>query len=187
MAADMTKPEPNRVSILIALAALALEVVHLAIEHLGGGVKSHHLLNRSDLPVFSNWWGLVVLPLLGWVLGMRIRHHAASSGRPGLSVGLWIGLAGSFLYGATLAASFMLGASTISAGLFFGLLALGAALPIYRAECIFGFVVGMTFTFGAVLPCLVAGVLALISFVVRLAFQAAVGMVRRLISTSGRR
>ncbi|HSF52731.1 MAG TPA: hypothetical protein VLA71_03215, partial [Algoriphagus sp.] len=35
-------------------------------------------------------------------------------------------------------------------------------LPIYRAECLLGFVFGMTYTFGAVLPTLVGSILALI-------------------------
>jgi hypothetical protein len=47
--------------------------------------------------------------------------------------------------------------------LLLGLIALGALLPLYRAEYGLGFVLGMTFTFGAVLPMLVSAALMAIS------------------------
>lgn len=168
----------GRAPAYLALAALAFGLVHLVHEHLNGGVQSHHLLNRSDLPAVSNWLGVLILPLLGWVLGLRVRNHSLSTGRSGFPAGAWVGLLGSFLYGAALAASFELDASALTSGLFLGLFVLAVALPIYRAEYILGFVVGMTFTFGAVLPALVAGVLALISFLVRHAIRAVAALVR---------
>lgn len=163
---------------LFALAALALGATHLCYEHLGGGVQSHHLLNRPDLPAVSNWLGLFILPLLGWVFGLRVRDYSTGSSPSGAASGPWVGLAGAFLYGAALAASFELDASALTSGLFLGLFALAAALPVYRAEYILGFVVGMTFTFGAVLPALVAGVVALVSVVVRFVLRAAAAIVR---------
>lgn len=54
-----------------------------------------------------------------------------------------------------------------------------AALPIYRDERMLGFVVGMAFSFGAVLPALVATVFAMISVVLRFGFRAVVAAVRR--------
>jgi hypothetical protein len=39
---------------IIPLAALAFAVAHLVIEHLNGGIKSHHFLASADLPGFSN-------------------------------------------------------------------------------------------------------------------------------------
>lgn len=46
--------------------------------------------------------------------------------------------------------------------------------PVYRAEYLFGFVLGMTFVFGPVLPALVASVPMLISAVSRLVLWRAV-------------
>lgn len=175
----MTTQAHSRAPAYLALAALAIGVVHLGYEHLNGGVQSHHLLNRSDLPAVSNWLGLLILPLLGSVLGLRVRNHSMSSGRSALPAGAWVGLVGSFLYGAALASAFELDASAVTSGLFLGLFVLAVALPIYRAEYILGFVVGMTFTFGAVLPALVASVLALVSVLVRYAVRAAAATVRR--------
>lgn len=174
----MSPQSRYRMSVYLALASLVFAAAHLAYEHFNGGVQSHHLLNRSDLPAISNWFGLVILPLLGWMLGIRIRDHSASSAQRGSSVAIWVGLVSALLYGVALAAFFELDASVVTSGLFLGLFLLAAVLPIYRAECVLGFVVGMTFTFGAVLPALVAAVFATISIVVRFLFRAVASIVR---------
>ncbi len=163
-----------------ALFSIAFVAALLAHEHFNGGVRSHHLLDRRDLPAISNWFGLVVLPLLGWLLGVRLRNHMASVTTSGslIGFGIGLGLVCSLLYGAALAASFEVGASEISSGLFFGLFLLAAVLPIYRVEYIFGFVVGMTFTFGAVLPVLVALVVAAVSALLHFAFRAVISAIR---------
>ncbi|MFZ4477382.1 MAG: hypothetical protein ACOYPR_19455, partial [Saprospiraceae bacterium] len=36
-------------------------------QHLHGGVPSHHILQRADLPEISNWWGGLLLPVLTWL------------------------------------------------------------------------------------------------------------------------
>jgi len=43
-----------------------------------------------------------------------------------------------------------------------GMLLLALFFPIYRAECILGFVIGMTFTFGAALPTAFGAIFALL-------------------------
>ena len=75
------------------------------------------------------------------------------------------GFAGALLFGVLLAAFFTNGLGHISSYMFRGLLLLALFLPIYRAEYVLGFVLGMTFTFGAVLPTAVASLVALISAV----------------------
>ena len=163
---------------ILAYSSLVFVAALLAHEHFNGGVRSHHLLDRADLPTISNWFGLVVLPVLGWLADVRLRNQMTSSTRPGLPTGFVVGLVCSLLYGAALATSFAVGASTITSGLFLGLFLLAVALPVYRVECMLGFVVGMSFTFGSVLPALVAVVVAAVSFLVRLAFTSLMSVIR---------
>jgi hypothetical protein len=47
--------------------------------------------------------------------------------------------------------------------MFLGVSVIALVLPIYRAENVLGFVLGMTFTFGAVLPTAVGSVVAMLS------------------------
>ena len=169
----------------LALFSLVLVAALLMHEHFTGGVRSHHLLDRADLPTISNWFGLVVLPVLGWLADVRLRNQMTSLVRPGLPTRFVIALGCSVVYGAALAASFRLGASTMTSGLFLGLFLIAAALPVYRIEYILGFVVGMSFVFGSVLPTMVAVVVAAVSFIVRFALRSAMSMMRPPAGPSG--
>lgn len=181
----MTRAPRYATSICFSVVLLIIEAALLAHEHVTGGVRSHHLLDRPDLPAISNWFGLIVMPLLGWLLGSRLHRSAALSIRPVLPIAIWTGLACALLYGAAMATAFTLGAANLSSGLFYGLLVLAAAFPIYRIEFIAGFVVGMAFTFGAVLPTVVAAVLALVSFVARFVFRTCMSAIRPTARPSG--
>ena len=154
-----------RARILLTSAVALAEVLHLTWEHLHGGVESHHLLQRADLPAISNWWGLVLLPVLAWFLigRMQARGTSQAHGTPSRPIA-WRFLA-ALLYGAGLATAFAFGYEAVTTAMFFGLFALAVVLPIFRAEYVLGFVLGMTPIFGAVLPTLIACIFALLSAV----------------------
>jgi hypothetical protein len=162
----------------LPIAALLFAAAHLGFEHFNGGVQSHHLLQRADMPSISNWLGLALLPLLGVVLGWRLRAQPQSAGLAGLPRTILIAFAVALLYGATLAVSFELGPNAFTSAAFLGLFVCALAFPVYRAECILGFVVGMTFTFGAVIPLLIALVVGTVSVVARSCFRAVASVVR---------
>ncbi|MEO8780207.1 MAG: hypothetical protein ABI389_16275, partial [Rhodanobacter sp.] len=65
----MTTQLRYRLPAYFALALLVVEAALLVHEHYTSGVRSHHLLDRPDLPAISNWFGLIVMPVLGWLLG----------------------------------------------------------------------------------------------------------------------
>lgn len=149
--------------------ALLAELGHLAWEHFHGGVRRHHLLHRADLPSVSNGWGLLLLPALAWYLIGRIdrRRGRLEEGRPGpLRNSVIMGFAGALLFGLLLSGCFTFRYETWAGILFQGLFLLALVLPVYRAECVLGFVVGMTFVFGAVLPTAIASLLAGFSLLV---------------------
>ena len=151
-------------AILAALALMA-EAVHLAWEALHGGIVTHHLLQRPDLPGLSNAWGLLLLPALAvWAAG---RLPAASAARRDW-LPMAIGFALPLLLGASLALSFELHLQGLTGVIFMGLLPLLALLlPAHRPESLFGFVLGMSWTFGAILPTVIGGVIAGLSWAVR--------------------
>jgi hypothetical protein len=64
---------------LLTLLAFGAEVGILAWEYLNGGFRSHHLLANPDLPAVSNWWGLLVIPLLTWWTMSQLRRRAERS------------------------------------------------------------------------------------------------------------
>jgi hypothetical protein len=141
-------------------------------DYFHGGVPSHHLLQNKDLPSFSNWWGGILLLLLTWFLlyraQVRIEKESTSSGVPNSFVAYFVG---ALLFGMVLSVFFTLGNQEVPFYMLIGLLVLGFFLPLYRAECLLGFVIGMTFTFGGVLPILIGTILVLICSVLYLALR----------------
>lgn len=145
--------------LFLALIALLAESVHLLWELQQGGILSHHLLARADLPAVSNAWGLLVLPALAaWAAG-----RWTASRWP-----LWLlGFALPLLLGALLSAAFAMKQDALTEAVFMLILLLALLLPAYRRESLLGFVLGMSWTFGAVLPLIVGGVVALLSWGLR--------------------
>ena len=61
--------------ILFTAIVTLLSWVHLAWDYFHGGIPTHYLLHRKDLPGISNWWGGIVIPLLTWFLLYRIKRR----------------------------------------------------------------------------------------------------------------
>ena len=121
----------------------------LAGEFFTGGVVIHHLLAQADMPGISNWWGLLTLPLLAWLLFPMVD---AQSGLFGFSAPTMMRFLGAAIYGAIMAASFELGFDDATGNFLLILIPVGIFYPLYRGEMVVGFVLGMTYTFGGVLP-----------------------------------
>lgn len=174
---------PNFVRSGFTAAALSFELLHLCLEYLNGEVVSHHLLANPDLPAISNWWGLVVIPTLAWFLVGRIQsriqtQNAYQAGVPRIPGAIMAAFTASLAYGAALSFAFMNNFEGI-AYIFFAVFAVSLVVPTYRAEYILGFVLGMTFTFGAVLPVIIATVIAVFSRTVHAVFGYVVRLIRR--------
>lgn len=167
--------------LILAISGFALETCHLGWEYTHGGVVAHHLLANPELPAISNWWGLLVVPLLVWFLVGRIQRRAATLVQAG-SRERFRSLAQArftiaLLWGAALALAFTMGHSAVT-WIFFGAFAVALFVHAWRAEYVLGFALGMTFTFGAVLPVLVASVIAACSFAAHLLAGTVLRLVR---------
>lgn len=136
--------------------------------HHHGGIPSHHIFADKDLPEISNWWGGFLLPLLSCFLLYRMKKRVIINKDQNLQKGnipvdIIYGFLNSLIFGILLSVFFTLGYSDIPAYMLVGTFVLALFFPIYKSEYIFGFVIGMTFTFGAVIPTGIGFILALIS------------------------
>lgn len=164
----------GRTQVVAALGAFVLVALHLAWELMHGGVASHHFLARADMPSISNWWGIVLVPVLAWFVTGRVLGRAApGQNREGLIRanirGALPAFCGALVYGGMLALSYTFGFG-FEQYLFLALFAIGLVLPIYHGEYILGFVLGMMVTFGSILPVIVAAVLATFSWLAHTLF-----------------
>jgi hypothetical protein len=149
-----------------AIVTIAIWLL-LSWNHYHGGVPSHHILARKDLPEISNWWGGLLLPLLTLFLFYRMEKRVTEKNDDAMQVipfprSVIYGFVGGLFFGITLSAFFTFGNTEIPGYMLMGLLILSLFLPIYRAECLLGFVIGMTYTFGAVLPTGIGSIFATI-------------------------
>ena len=129
----------------------------LAWSYFHGGVPNHHILANKDLPSFSNWWGGLILPLLTWFLLYRLQKRIMRDKQRHLKPlnyqhQIFYGFAGALFFGILLSVFFTFAYTNMAGYLVLSLLPLALFFPIYRVECLLGFVIGMTFTFGGVLP-----------------------------------
>jgi hypothetical protein len=132
----------------------------LLFDYFNGGVPSHHILNRKDLPEISNWWGGLLLPALTWFLLYRLDKRLKLNGGFTLPQNVYWGFFITLFFGISLSAFFSFGYNNISGIMIQSVLPIALFYPIYRAECLLGFVLGMTYTFGGVLPIGIGAILA---------------------------
>lgn len=181
----MNAQQPLRTRLYTTGVVLLAEGGHLLWEHLHGGVVRHHLLHRSDLPAISNAWGAILLPALTWLLigriQRRISRQAEGTEATILLSTVFIGFVAALMGGLSLAVAFTREAA-LTSWLFLAQVLLALVLPAYRAECVLGFVLGMTFTFGAVLPTAVGSVMAALSAIVHLGVRPVLGRLRTRLS-----
>jgi hypothetical protein len=188
----MSERSFRKLSTWLILTVSFLTVGHLLWQHFHGGVQSHHLLHRSDLPAMSNWWALVILPFLAWFATTRIRRRIdLESGDPPTSRtipnGILTGFIGMLIASIAQSVSFEAGHENITMYVALGVLLIGLFLPIYRAECILGHVLGATFTFGAVIPLVGILVIASVSAFSNLCIRPLLARLRVLLAGSGPR
>jgi len=144
--------------------------VNLIWDYLHKGVPSHHILHREDLPDISNWWGGIAVPLITWFLLIRIAKRAnnnQTSGTNKLNNAIY-GFLGALLFGIILSFLFTIG-SNIPGYMMIGVILVSLFIPLYKAEFLLGFVIGMTYTFGGVLP-VVIGIILTILFAIAYEF-----------------
>jgi len=137
----------------IAVVSLAIWTL-LAWGYFHGGIPAHHLFANPDLPSVSNAWGALLIPLITTYLSYRIKKkilEKTSDDRDALRQAIFH-FAFAALYAITIALAFTFKFPEVSDYLFRGLLIMAVILPLYRAEYYLGFVLGLTYFFGAVLP-----------------------------------
>ncbi len=158
------EPSLNR-RIALTCMALGVQAGQLGWDYYHGGVPAHHLLANPDLPAVSNWWGLLLMPLLTWwTVGQVQRRRRLARVAPGFPplAAFFCALA----YGALLSALFASGSALVDY-LFFGLLAVALVVRLWHAEYLLGFVFGMLIVTGPVLPTIFGALIALFSWLVQ--------------------
>lgn len=136
-------------------------------QYMHEGIPGHYILQSADAPYISNGWGIVVLPVLTWITVNAVQKRAVRQGGTiySNSTKSTIGLFGAGgLTGLAIVIAFIYNYTPLLNAVPYLLLLLGLLMPIFYAEFMLGFVLAMTYTFGAVLPTLFFLVFLVIGF-----------------------
>lgn len=168
---NMQPSNYTKSKVYITILAFMMILGLLVWQHFHGGVPSHHILQKKDLPEISNWWGALLIPGLTWFLLSRIekRLHKKvlvqqETKNQTLKIfGLFIlGLT----FGLVIALSFTNNFKLLLDNILYVFLIISLFVPIFYAEFILGFIFGMTYTFGAILPTVFILILAALGFLI---------------------
>ena len=157
--AHVPAPIPGRLAIT-AVVAVA-EAAHLAWEATHGGIVSHHMLGDPSMPAMWNGWGLLVLAAIAWFAAARLVRPSGRSWR--LHPAALVRLATASAAGIAMSAAFTAGRSDIAGYVLLGIALSGLFVRVYRIEYLLGFALGMAYTFGALIPTIIGGTIALAS------------------------
>lgn len=154
-----------------SLGAFIVTFLFILWEHFNGGVVTHHLLARDDLPGLSNWWGLVTVPLLFWIsislINRRndkpVNSETKSEGFENIIFKRFLAALG---FGLLLSILWEFQFENILQYLILTPIFVAFFRPVHLPEYLMGFVLGMLFTFGGILPILFGLILSFLCFLI---------------------
>ena len=154
----------------IIIAAFVLTALFVLREHFFGGVITHHLLADPELPGASNWWGLLTVPILTWIVVSLIGRRQNNSDESKQNIKKDnVQIIKRFLialgFGTLFSVLWEFRLEEILQYLILLPVAIAFFVRVHWPECLLGFVLGMMYAFGGILPILVGIVLMLLSFI----------------------
>lgn len=165
----MTEKSINKTGLYI-LGAISISIWGLLLwDYLWMGVPSHHLLANEELPAISNWWGALTIPVASYLLLNRIKKRISfedGSVSSAFIKRLIYPFLIALIYALSIAIAFSTGNTEISGFLFMGIFVIALFFPIYRSEYFLGFMIGLVYTFGGVLPVIIGTVLAIACYLI---------------------
>ncbi|MDO1502015.1 hypothetical protein Q2T40_17915 [Winogradskyella maritima] len=154
----------------IVFGTFVLTLIFILWEHFNGGVIEHYLLADENMPSLSNWWGLLTIPVFTYVCTSLIkRRHQKKIKSGDISQNFEINIVKRFFYalifGVFASLLWEFDMEEILQYFILSPVLIAFFKRIYLPEYTLGFVLGMMFTFGGILPILFAIVLLILCFI----------------------
>lgn len=136
------------------------------------GIPSHYFLADKTMPLVSNAWGALVIPITTWFLLFRVNSGLFSdSDTIPFPKHTLIAFLSALLFGFALGISIVNRFELFLSNVPLILFSFALFFPTYKAEYFLGFVLGLTYFIGGVLPVVVGSVFLLISAVIYLVIR----------------
>jgi len=168
------------IRIVISLAVTLLIWGHIAWDYVHGGIPTHYILHNKDLPGIPNWWGGLVLPLITYFLLFRIQQRIKKPASKETLQKIGLRFLSGLIFAVTISICYMQDIQIVD--YIMGLVFLMAFIfPIYKSEYFLGWVLGASFTFGAIIPIGFGSLLCLVFFII----YHLVGFIKSLLKSKG--
>ena len=152
--------------ILITAVITVLIIATVCWDYFHGGVPSHHLLQRKDMPAISNWWGIILLPTISWILLTRAEKRLQPKyGKQWLIKSLPLFFLG-VIIALGIAIAFNAKYIALLSNIPYFFILISFFIPIFYAEFMLGFIITMTYTFGVFIPTVFILVFGLVGFLI---------------------
>ncbi len=164
----------NRAKATIGTAILT--GIFILLEHYNGGVVSHYLLAREDLPKISNWWGLLTIPILTWIVFSLRKGRSHTLSPSGQTLNTDSGncktkFLAALVFGVVVSALWEFGLENVLQYVILTPFLIAVFKAVHYPEVLLGFVVGMIYTFGGILPIIIGLVLLITCYIINKLFQ----------------
>ncbi len=131
-------------------------------EYINGGVLTHHLLADPSMPGLSNWWGLLSIPVVTFILlSWRDRNRDRETS---LMNGAQFFLA--IAYGVIMCILWRTGNDAYMPYLLVLPILISIWKPVHSISAFLGLLFGLMYAFGGILPIMLGIVLTAASFIV---------------------
>jgi len=153
------------------IGAFLLTGAFILLEHLNGGVVSHHVLAREDLPGVSNLWGLLTVPALTWITFFFINRRKDTGAQSDQDLNKdkktpQIRFLYALVFGIAVSILWEVGFEEVLQYVILLPFLIALFKPVHFPECLLGFVIGMLYTFGGILPIMIGLVVLVGAFII---------------------
>jgi len=150
--------------IAITLIVTLLVWGHVVWDYFHAGIPTHYLFHDENMPGIPNWLGALVLPFFTWFLLGRIQKRMNRSNSDETLKKIGFRFLAALLFAITISVCFLNDIMIVDyiMGTIF---LLAFIFPLYKSEYLLGWVLGTSYTFGAMIPMLFAVVFAGLFFV----------------------
>lgn len=150
--------------LLITVIVTLLVWGHIAWDYFHGGIPTHFLFQDENMPGIPNWLGGIVLPFFTYFLLYRIHKRIDSPNSKENIQQVVLSFLASALVAISIAICFTNGIDVIDY-IMGALLILAFFKPLYKAEYLLGWILGSSFTFGAIIPIVFGSLICLLFFI----------------------
>ncbi|WP_378183952.1 hypothetical protein [Aquimarina sp. SS2-1] len=145
--------------------------LHIAWDYFNEGVPTHYVLHSKDMPGFSNWWGLLTIPISSFILLSIIQKQYKKDPTPQKLSNITNGFISGLCFGILLSVLWVLDLHEIMPYVIWLPVLVSFFIPIHYPQYLLGFILGMAYTFGGVLSIGIGTILIIGSFLIWTIFR----------------